>query len=117
MLFRSKLNDLFKHFFQILAHNGRLNLMRDIQNIIQQLYDEQENKECAEIVSAHPLTPAQQKQLTDLLKSQTTGSLSLTFATNPNLLSGFYVRNKNRIMNLTFSNQLTNLTNTMKGKA
>lgn len=112
-----KLNDLFKHFFQVLAHNGRLNQIRDIQDIIQQLYDEQENKESAEIVSAHPLTSVQQKQISEVLKSHTNGSLSLTFATNPDLLGGFYVRNKNRIMNLTFSNQLTNLTNSMKGKA
>ena len=110
-----KLNDIFNPFFQILASNGRLDQIRDIQNIVQQLYDKQEHKESAEIVSAHPLMPAQQKQISELLKSQATGSLSLTFTTNPSLLGGFYIRNENRIMNLTFSNRLTNLTNTMKG--
>lgn len=112
-----KLNDIFKGFFHILADNGRLDLIRDIQNIFQQIYDEQEHKKNAEIVSAQQLTSAQKKQLSDLLKSQTTGDLTLTFTINPHLLGGFYVRNQNQIMDFTFANRLINLVNTMKGIA
>lgn len=112
-----KLNPILQHFFHLLAEHGRLNHLRTIQNICQQIYDEQQNKHSAEVVSAQPLTPSQQRQISDLLNSEVMGTLSLTFATNPHLLGGFYVRNQNRVMDVTFASSLIKLVNTMKGKA
>ena len=112
-----KLNPILQDFFHLLADHGRLNHLRAIQNIVQKIYDEQQNKHSAEVVSAQPLTPSQQRQISELLNSQVSGTLSLTFTTNPHLLGGFYVRNQNRVMDGTFAKALTKLINTMKGKA
>ncbi len=111
-----KLNPLLQNFFHLLADHGRLNCLRSIQQITQQIYDEQQNKHSAEVVSAQPLTLSQQHQILELLNSQVSGTLSLTFTTNPHLLGGFYVRNQNRVMDGTFATSLTKLINTMKGR-
>jgi F-type H+-transporting ATPase subunit delta len=114
---RLKIDLLLKQFFHLLCDNGRLDHLRGSQIIFQQIYDEQENKHKTEVISARPLTPSQQEKISELLKTQITGSLSLNFLTNPHLLGGFLVRNKNRVVDLTVANRLTKLINTMKGKA
>jgi F-type H+-transporting ATPase subunit delta len=106
---------LLERFLHMLADNRRLDLIRDIQTLYQSIYDENEHIYHAEVVSAYPLNKQQEETLHTLLSKQVDGRLLLTYARDPHLLGGFFVRFGNRVVDLTFANQLNKLANAMKG--
>ena len=117
--FSHKLNlhILLERFFHMLADNRRLNLIRDIHILYQSIYNEHEHIYHGEIVSAYPLTASQQESIKNLLSKKVDGYLELTYERDPHLLGGLFVRFGNRVIDLTFANQLNKLANVMKGNA
>ena len=107
------LNDTAKNFINVLAENGRLNVLAEIAELYEQHRAEAEKTVEAEVTSAFPLSDAQKKQLIDALKNRLGRDVSLVAKTDENIIGGAIVRAGDLVIDGSVSSQLEKLGNSL----
>ncbi len=107
------LNDTAKNFINVLAENGRLNVLTEIAELFEQHRAEAEKTVEAEVTSAFPLSDAQQKQLIDALKNRLGRDVSLITKTDESIIGGAIVRAGDLVIDGSVSSQLDKLGNSL----
>jgi len=87
-----KLNDTGKNMVRVLADNDRLSLLPEIAELFEQQRAESEGTVKAEVISATPLSDAQQSALAQALKKRLGREISLDCTTDESLLGGAIIR-------------------------
>ncbi len=112
-----KLSSVLSSFLAILAENRRLSVLFDVQEIVQEMVDSIQGIAHVEVVSAHTLTPDQQKTVQTVLSDYKACNVAVKYILNPDLLGGILVRMGNQVIDLTVASKLQNLATAMKGRA
>ncbi|HHO59031.1 MAG TPA: F0F1 ATP synthase subunit delta [Thiotrichales bacterium] len=80
------------NFIRVLASNGRLNVLPEIAALYEQHRAEAERYVDAEVISAFPVSDAQQQALVESLKKKLGREVRLTASTDETLIGGAIVR-------------------------
>ena len=107
------INDMGKNFLNVLAENGRLNVLAEIAELYEQHRAEAEKTVEAEVTSAFPLSDAQKQQLIDALKNRLGRDVSLVTKTDENIIGGAIVRAGDLVIDGSVSSQLEKLGNSL----
>ena len=102
-----------KNFINVLAENGRLNVLPEIAALYEHHRAEAEKTVEAEITSAFPLSDAQKKQLIEALKNRLGRDVSLVAKTDENIIGGAIVRAGDLVIDGSVSSQLNKLSNSL----
>lgn len=87
-----RLDTVGTNFIRVLAANGRLNVLPEIAALYEQHRAEAERYIDAEVISAFPMSDAQQQALVDGLKKRLGREVRLTASTDESLIGGAIVR-------------------------
>lgn len=108
-----QLNDLGKNFIKVLVANKRLNVLPEIVVLYNQFRADAEKTVEAEVISAFPLTDAQQDSLITGLKKRLGREVNLVSKVDENLLGGAIVRAGDLVIDGSVSGQLSKLETTL----
>ena len=78
-------------FIEVLAENGRLTLLPEIQSLFEELKSDEEGVKEAHIVSAFPMDDAQVKQVLPVLEQHFSSKLKPRVTVEPSLIGGIKV--------------------------
>ncbi len=109
------LSELTKNFIGVLAHNRRLSTLPEIVGAFSSIAAAQRGEVTAEVTSAHPLSDAQLKTLTQKLKAREGKDIKLKTAVDPEILGGLVVRVGSRQIDSSIRTRLNTLAQAMKG--
>ena len=104
-----QLNDTGTNFIKVLIENRRLDVLPEIAMLYEQHRAEAERTIEAEVISAFPLSDAQQSLLDDKLKQRLGRSVNLIAKVDPNLLGGAIVRAGDLVIDGSVSGQVDKL--------
>ncbi|MGD9384942.1 MAG: F0F1 ATP synthase subunit delta [Thioalkalispiraceae bacterium] len=104
-----QLNEVGKNFIKVLVANKRLNVLPEIAVLYNELRADAEKTVEAEVISAFPLTDAQQNSLIEGLKKRLGREVSLVSKVDENLLGGAIVRAGDLVIDGSASGQLSKL--------
>jgi F-type H+-transporting ATPase subunit delta len=104
-----QLNELGKNFIKVLVANKRLNILPEIAVLYNELRADAEKTVEAEVISAFPLTDAQQDTLVEGLKKRLGRDVTLVSKVDENLLGGAIVRAGDLVIDGSVSGQLSKL--------
>ena len=109
------LSGLTRNFLGVLANNRRLAALPDIVRAFSAIAAAQRGEVAAQVTSAHPLSDAQLKVLTEKLKAREGKDIKLTATVDPEILGGLVVRVGSRQIDSSIRTRLNSLAQTMKG--
>lgn len=87
-----KLDDQGRNFVKLLAENRRLTLLPEIAVLFEELRADAEGTIEATVVSAKPMSDAQQQEIANALKSRFNRDVSLQVETDESILGGAIIR-------------------------
>lgn len=102
-------------FLGVLAENRRLNQLPAIIRAFRRLAAQQRGETSAEVVTAHPLSPAQTDALTQQLRARVGRDVSVDLTVDPALLGGMIVRIGSQQIDSSIRTRLNSLAHAMKG--
>jgi len=108
-----KLNNDGKNFIRVLAENKRLSILSDIAAVYEQYRADAEGTVDAEVVSAFPISEAQQQNLIASLKKRLGRDISLTTRVDETLIGGAIVRAGDMVIDGTVTRHLDDLTHSL----
>ena len=109
ILSAAKVSQTLRHFFQVVAKAGRLNLLPDLRRTFADLVDERAGIVEAKVASAQPLTDAQAKALIGSLTVRTGKTIRLTWSQDSGLLGGVKVQVGSTVLDASLQGQLRQL--------
>ena len=109
------LSPLTKNFLGVLAGNRRLGALPEIVRAFAAIAAAARGEVKAEVTSAHPLTPAQLKDLAAKLKAREGKDVTLRANVDPDLLGGLVVRIGSTQIDSSIRTRLNSLAQAMKG--
>jgi len=108
-----ELNELGKNFLKVLIDNRRLDVLPEIAVLYEELRAEAERTIEAEVISAFPLSEAQQAELAAGLKKRLGRDVHLVAKVDANLLGGAIVRAGDLVIDGSVSGQIDKLATAM----
>ena len=93
-------------FIEVLAENGRLALLPEIQSLFEELKSEEEGVKEAHIVSAFPMDDAQVKQVLPVLEQHFSSKLKPRVTVDPSLIGGIKVEVGDEVFDASVRGQL-----------
>ncbi len=108
-----RLNTVGRNFIRVLANNGRLNVLSEIASLYEQHRAEAERRVDAEVISAFPLSDAQQQALVESLKKRLGREIRLTASIDESLIGGAIVRAGDLVIDGSVSGHLNKLAQTL----
>jgi F-type H+-transporting ATPase subunit delta len=103
------LSDMGANFIKVLIENRRLDVLPEIAVLYEQHRAEAERTIEAEVISAFPLSEAQQNLLADKLKQRLGRSVNLVAKVDNNLLGGAIVRAGDLVIDGSVNGQIDKL--------
>jgi len=104
-------DELGRNFIAVLAENGRLNCLPDIQDEYERLRAESENIIDVELTSAVELSDAQKDNYTQALKVRLGKSVRLHCQTDESLIGGAVIRAGDMVIDGSLSSRIERLAN------
>ena len=102
-----------QNFIRVLAENKRLGILSDIATTFEQLRADAEGTMDAEVISAFPLSDAQQQNIIASLKKRLGRDISLTTRVDETLIGGAIIRAGDMVIDGTVSRHLDDLTHSL----
>ena len=93
-------------FIEVLAENGRLALLPEIQTLFEELKSEEEGVKEAHIISAFPMDDAQVKQVVPVLEQHFSSKLKPRVTVDPSLIGGIKVEVGDEVFDASVRGQL-----------
>lgn len=112
-LFGSELNDGGKRFLQVLAENKRLGLLPEIAEQFEERRAEELQVLDVEVISAYPVTDAQQQTLTQGLQRKFGREINMTSRVDDSLIGGAIIRAGDTVIDGSVAGRLTKLKETL----
>jgi len=100
---------LVANFLKTVALNRRLGNLGSMAEVFRQLRRQARGEMIADVVSAHALTPAQQKQLKQQLDDVSGKNVTLRLTVDPDILGGLVVRLGSRQLDTSLKTKLSSL--------
>ena len=116
---RAGLHEFSRNFLYLLAANRRLHALDSVLKAVLETLSARRGEVKADVESASPLSPAQQKALQDSLSKTVGRPVAIEAKTNPNLIGGVVVTLGSIMIDDSVKTKLDNLGRAMKsgGKA
>jgi len=108
-----KFNAEGKNFIRVLAENKRLGILSDIAMAYEQLRADAEGTMDAEVISAFPLSDAQQQNIVASLKKRLGRDISLTTRVDETLIGGAIIRAGDMVIDGTVTRHLEDLSHSL----
>ena len=108
-----KATDANRNFINLLAENGRLQLMPEIAELYEQFRAEAESKVEATVTSAYPLTDTQMQAMTEALKKKLGCDVTLVAETDETLIGGVVIRAGDLVIDGSAKEKLAALAQTL----
>lgn len=108
-----RLNTQQQNLVKLMAENGRLKIMADVQQQFEVARAKAENKVEAEVVSAYELGDEQKQQLVTTLKNKLGCDVSLTATVDESLIGGVVIKAGDTIIDASMKSQLESLALTL----
>ncbi len=108
-----RLNTMGRNFIRVLANNGRLNVLPEIASLYEQHRADAERRVDAEVISAFPMSDAQQQALAASLKKRLGREVRLTASIDESLIGGAIVRAGDLVIDGSVSGHLNKLAQTL----
>ncbi|MFC0590625.1 F0F1 ATP synthase subunit delta [Novosphingobium aquiterrae] len=109
------LSPLTKNFLGVLAANRRLGKLPEVVRAFVTIAAAARGEASAEVTSAHPLSAAQLKQLSERLKAREGKDVKITAKVDPEILGGLVVRIGSTQIDSSIRTRLNTLASAMKG--
>ncbi|WP_447726443.1 F0F1 ATP synthase subunit delta [Sphingomonas koreensis] len=110
-----KLDSLTGDFLGVLAQNRRLAVLPNIVRDFRTLAARHRGETSAEVVSAHPLSPAQVTALKAQLRERVSRDVNVDLSVAPSLLGGLVVKIGSQMIDSSIKTRLNSLAHAMKG--
>lgn len=110
-----ELSILAHNFLGVLAQNGRLSLLDEIESAFARLYDDDKGILDVRVTTAVPMDDAQTRRLTDVLVSVYDKQIRLNPTVDENLIGGLTVQIGTVMADLSVKTQLQKINLAMKG--
>lgn len=110
-----KLDSLSADFLGVLAQNRRLAALTNIVRDFRTLAARHRGETSAEVVSAHPLSPAQVTALKAQLRERVGRDVNVDLSVDPSLLGGLVVKIGSQMIDSSIKTRLNSLAHAMKG--
>ncbi|MCK4676075.1 MAG: F0F1 ATP synthase subunit delta [Gammaproteobacteria bacterium] len=104
-----KLNEQQRNLVKLMAENGRLIIMQDVQEQFEVARAKAENKIEAEVVSAFELSEQQTDELINTLKNKLGCDITLTTTIDESLIGGVIIKAGDTIIDASMKSQLDSL--------
>lgn len=104
-----KLTDQQQNLVKLMAENGRLKLMPDVQQQFELARAKAENKVDAEVISAYELSAEQTDELVNTLKNKLGCDVTLTTTVDESLIGGVVIKAGDTIIDASMKSQLESL--------
>ena len=104
-----KLNEQQQNLVKLMAENGRLIIMKDVQEQFEVARAKAENKVDAEVVSAFELSAQQIDELINTLKNKLGCDITLTTTIDESLIGGVVIKAGDTIIDASMKSQLDSL--------
>lgn len=104
-----KLNEQQQNLVKLMAENGRLIIMKDVQEQFEVARAKAENKVDAEVVSAFELSAQQTDELINTLKNKLGCDITLTTTIDESLIGGVIIKAGDTIIDASMKSQLDSL--------
>jgi len=108
-----KLNPEGKNFIRVLTENKRLNVLSDIASAFEQLRADAEGTLDAEVISAFPLSDAEQQNIVAGLKKRLGRDITLTTRVDDSLIGGAIIRAGDMVIDGSVTRHLDDLTHSL----
>jgi len=108
-VFKGKLSPLLLSFLKVLAHHGRLDILRSVHWAAHKLFDESRKVARVEVSSAVPLDEPLKARLTESIRQMTGGSPVLEMHVQPDLIGGLVMRIGDSVYDGSISTRLNKL--------
>lgn len=112
-LLKGQLNDPAIRFLDLLAKNGRLDVLPDVSELYQDLQNEAQDITAAEVTSSHPLSDDVVEKLRASLVQKYSGQIELTQNIDPGLIGGAVVRVGDEVTDGSVRGKLNQLKQTL----
>lgn len=109
------LSPLTRNFLGVLAANRRLGKLPEVVRAFVTIAAAARGEASAEVTSAHPLSAAQLKQLSERLKAREGKDVKITAKVDPEILGGLVVRIGSTQIDSSIRTRLNTLASAMKG--
>ena len=106
--------DAGSQFIQVLADNGRLDLLAEIHDQFEELHRQLDSSAVARVESAQALTDAQQATLSEALTRHLNKQVSLEVSVNADLVGGVVIRADDLVIDGSVSGKLAKLAEQLK---
>jgi F-type H+-transporting ATPase subunit delta len=104
-----KLTEQQQNLVKLMAENGRLKLMPDVQLQFEVARAKAENKVDAEVISAYELSAEQTDELVNTLKNKLGCDVTLTTTVDESLIGGVVIKAGDTIIDASMKSQLESL--------
>jgi F-type H+-transporting ATPase subunit delta len=104
---------LVRSLIELLERNYRLTQVDDVLDAVDQTLDRRLGVVRAEVTTAHPLTPDQERRLRTILESMLEQKVKLTVGLDPKLIAGFVARVGSRRYDASLDGQIERLAETL----
>jgi F-type H+-transporting ATPase subunit delta len=101
-----KLSPYTNNLLRLLTTNERIGILPDLAEQYRRLVLEHKNIQPGEVVSAHPMTKAQQERLAENLGKALGRTMELSYRTDPELVGGLVVQVGNLVFDASVVTQL-----------
>nr|WP_276616315.1 F0F1 ATP synthase subunit delta [Sphingomonas sp. SFZ2018-12] len=109
------LGEITRNLLGVLAQNRRLGELERVVRDFRMLAARHRGETTAEVVSAHPLAPAQVDALKQQLRARTGRDVTVDLSVDPALLGGLVVRIGSQMIDSSIRTRLNALAHAMKG--
>ncbi len=107
------LDDKGRNFVRVLTENGRLEVLPEIAALFEEQRAEAEKTVAAEVISAFPLSDAQQQEIVAALKKRLGRDVSLETKVDASIVGGAIVRAGDLVIDASVNSQLEKLAASM----
>ena len=111
---KAKIGGLAGNLLRVAARNRRLFAIPGMITAFRRIAAEHRGETTAEVTSAHALTPAQEKELKDTLKSVAGKDVAFSVTVDPSLLGGLIVKMGSRQIDTSLRTKLSSLKLSLK---
>ncbi|GHS91798.1 ATP synthase subunit delta [Alphaproteobacteria bacterium] len=112
--FEAKFQDFFVRFLKVLAHNHRVDSLKDIVRLLEKLVDDAQNRVSLKVISADPLSKSQKEAVVKKLQQTANKTLKITYEVDRALLGGLLVRSPTQTWDASAKYQIEALTQTLR---
>lgn len=110
---RGRASPLFTNFIKVVAAHGRLNILRTILRVAEEMYDEAQGRVRVQVTTAVPLGEREAGQVAERLRVLLGKEPAVTRKVDPGLIGGIVIRSGDTVFDGSVASQLKEIAEQM----